>query len=43
MAFDLELDFGFWLSFTRTLNGFGLIWLDFGWIWRSWEVLGLAS
>ena len=24
---------GFWLSFTRILVGFGLIWFDFGWIW----------
>ena len=27
---SILVDFGFWLSFTRILVGFGLPWLDFG-------------
>ena len=29
----VSVGFGFWLSCTRILVGFGSIWVDFGWIW----------
>ena len=50
LRLDFGLDFGWisvWLSFTRILAGFDLIWLDLGWIWLDfdwiWLDLGLIS
>ena len=37
-----RLDFGFWLSLTRILIGFGLIWLAFGWIWFDFGLIWLG-
>ena len=34
LGLRISVGFGFWLSFSRILVGFGLIWFDYGWTLR---------